>query len=299
MSSKTVPLLSVVIPAWQSHATIAGCLKALAGQSFQDFETIVVDSSPGEETERIVTEGFPQVRFEHSRQRLLPHAARNRGAELAQGRLLVFTDPDCYARPDWLERLLEAYRRTRGTVVGALACHGPGWREQGLHLCKFSKWLPAGDLRPVDMSPTANMLISRDDFLEAGGFPGEQMLGDVVLSWTLQDGGRRLWLSPDAVVAHHHTQSFREFLTERLVRGKMYGHLRSPRLRKRRGAFTVYLLATILPVRLTRILGLVAGHAVRARQGGLFLATLPIVAAGHAAALAGEAAAYLRPAPER
>jgi GT2 family glycosyltransferase len=292
-----MPRVSVVIPAWRSHATIAGCLEALAGQSFRDFETIVVDSSPGDETGRIVREGFPAVRFERSPRRLLPHAARNRGAELARGELLVFTDPDCYARPDWLERLLEARRRTGGTVVGALACHGRRWRDQGLHLCKFSKWLPAGALRPVDMSPTANMLISREDFTKAGGFPGEQMLGDVVLSWALQDHGRTLWLAPDAVVAHHHTQSFRDFLAERLTRGRMYGDLRTVRLRERRGALAFYLLVTVLPVRLPRILGLVAGHAMRARQGRLFLATLPIVAAGHAAALAGEAAAYLRLSP--
>lgn len=289
-----MPLVSVVIPAWGSQSTIAGCLKALAGQSFQDFETIVIDSSPGDEAERIVREGFPEVRFERSPRRLLPHAARNRGAELARGGLLVFTDPDCYARPDWLERLVAAHRRTGGAVVGALACHGRRWRDQGLHLCKFSKWLPAGNLRPVDMSPTANMLISREDFAAAGGFPGEQMLGDVVLSWMLRDRGRTLWLAPDAVVAHHHTQSFGDFLTERLTRGRMYGELRSARLRDRPGVLLLYLVTAILPIRLPRILGLVAGHAVRARQGRLFIATLPIVTAGHAAALAGEAAAYLR-----
>lgn len=53
-------------------------------------------------------------------------------------------------------------------------------------------------------------------------------------------------------------------------------------------------MASLLPVRLPRILALVALHAARAGWTGRLLATLPVVAAGHAATLAGESAAYLR-----
>ncbi len=39
------PRLSVVIPSYRSEATIASCLDALAHQTFDDFEAIVVDST--------------------------------------------------------------------------------------------------------------------------------------------------------------------------------------------------------------------------------------------------------------
>src|SRR5688572_1234839 len=104
-----MPRVSVIIPAYNSQATIAATLEALRRQAFEDFEAIVVDSSPGEETARLVADRFPEVRFQRSRQRLLPHGARNRGVEMAAGELLVFTDPDCVPAPDWLASLVSAH----------------------------------------------------------------------------------------------------------------------------------------------------------------------------------------------
>ena len=301
MDDASRPAVSVVIPAYRSHETLAGCLEALSRQTFRDFEVIVVDSSPqviSGIAERIVRERFPWVRFEASAGRLLPHAARNRGVELARGEILVFTDPDVYARADWLERLVAAHRATGEPVVGALACHGPRWLDQGIHLCKFSKWLPGGRPREVDMSPTANMLISRRQFAAAGEFPGHEFLGDVTFSRGLRERGRRLGFEPGAVVEHHHLQSFAGFLRERFTRGRMYGDLRLGWLGRRgdgrRGAALAWLTVTVLPIRLARILALVGLHTWRGGRTGRYLSTLPVVAAGHAASLAGEAAAYAR-----
>jgi len=287
-----VPSLSVIIPAYESAATIAGCLEALARQTCQDFETIVVDSSPEKTTEDLVTARFPWVRFHHSPSRLLPHAARNLGVSMAQSPLLLFTDPDVYPHPDWLERMVAAHQKTGNVIVGAIACHGHRWRDQGIHLCKFSKWLPGGPVRRVDMGPTANLLLSRADFAAAGGLPGEEMLGDVSLSWRLWDTGRALRFEPAAIVEHHHLHTVRSFLIERYTRGKLYGRLRAERTGRKRVTALIYLLATILPVRLPRILALVAGQATRAGQTGRFLATLPLIVLGHSASLAGEAVAW-------
>jgi len=286
--------VSVIVPAYESAQTIAGCLEALAHQTFQDFETIVVDSSPDSATADLVAARFPWVRLERSPRRLLPHAARNHGVAMARGEILVFSDPDVYAHPDWLERLVKTHRETGSVVVGAIACHGRRWRDQGIHLCKFSKWLPGGPPRTVDMGPTANLLLTRADFLAAGGFPSEEMLGDVSLSWSLRENGQTLRFAPDAVVEHHHLQTVRSFLGERYTRGVMYGALRARRPDWGRGTVAVYLLASLLPVRLPRILALVAGQSARAGQAGRFAATLPLIALGHAASLAGEAVAYLR-----
>ncbi len=294
METVTRPVLSIVIPAYNSHDTLAGCLESLERQSFRDFEVVIVDSGPDATSQRIAAERFPWVRFERSPRRLLPHAARNRGVELARAELLVFTDPDCYAHPDWLERLLAMHQETGGVVVGALACHGGRWTDQGIHLCKFSKWLPGGRPRTVDMSPTANMLLSRRDFQVAGGLPGEEMLGDVTLSRALRGGGRELRFAPGAVVDHHHIQTVKDFLRERYKRGKMFGDLRCGWMGGRRSTILGYLLVTLLPIRLARITTLVGTHAWRAGQMGRFLTTLPLMLAGHGASLAGEAAAYLR-----
>ena len=284
------PRVSVVIPAYRSHATIARCLRSLEAQKFRDFETIVVDSSPDEQTAEMVR-GFPWVRFCRSTSRLLPHAARNQGVSLARAELLVFTDPDIYPPPDWLARLVAAYESHGGVVVGAFDCHGDELRDRAMHLCKFSKWLPYGERRPVDMSPTGNMLLRRDAFDAAGGLPGDLFLGDVTLSRALLERGVPLIFEPGAVVEHHHEETLGPFLRSRFVRGIWYGQMRSEWTG--RPALLGYLAATVLPVRLTRIAVLMAMHAGKGPWSRWVL-PYPIALLGHVVSLAGEAVAYSR-----
>jgi glycosyltransferase involved in cell wall biosynthesis len=288
--------VSVVLPAYRSQATVAGCLEALGrqelGQPGWQFEVIVVDSSPDGETAREVAP-FADVTLIRSPERLLPHAARNLGAGRATGDLLVFIDPDVYPHPDWLSRLVASHQREGHVVVGALACHGRRFLDQGIHLCKFSKWLPGGAPHAVDMSPTANMAIDRRTFEAVGGFDGDEFLGDALLSWELARRGVVLWFEPRAVVDHHHLSSLRGFLRERRERGVQFGEIRSRWQRHGRGRSLLYLAVSVLPVRIVRIAWRVAVHCRRAGRLGTFALTWPIVLAGHGASLLGEARAYL------
>lgn len=288
------PRVSVVVSAYLSHQTIGGCLEALRRQDTRDFEVVVVDSSPDEATARMVRDGFPEARLVRFSRRLLPHAARNLGVARSRGELLAFLDPDVYPGPGWLRELVSAYEETGHPVVGSLACHGRRWLDVGIHLCKFSKWLPGGDPRPVDMSPTANMLIDRGTFDATGGFDGDLMLGDALFSWRLLDRGETLWFTPRAEAAHHHLATPRAFLRERLERGRMFGELRADWEGLGRAGSLLYLAVSVLPIRWLRIAWLVAGHC---RDGGelrRLLATLPVVLLGHGASLLGESSAHLR-----
>jgi GT2 family glycosyltransferase len=284
-----------VVPVYQSERTLSRCLAALSRQTRRDFETILVDSSPGGECEKVVSAvgaAVPGLRFTHAPRRLLPQEAREVGVAMARAPLLLFTDPDCYAEPSWLERLLAAHHATGGPVVGALGCHGRRWLDFGVHLCKFSKWLPAGERRAVDMGPTAALLIPRRLFERAGGFGGERLLGDTVLSWTLRRNGETIWFEPRAVANHHHLQTWSSFVAERYRRGKLFARLRLEWLRAGRPTALGYLLASVLPVRLATNLAHTVRHAARAGMVGTLALRMPIVAVGHGASLAGEAVAY-------
>ena len=98
-----MPRVSVILPAYRSEVTVAGCLAALRAQSFTDFEVVLVDSGPGGGSAAIAARDFPEVRCVVSATRMLPHAARNLDVTLGTGDLFAFSDPDTYARPDWLE----------------------------------------------------------------------------------------------------------------------------------------------------------------------------------------------------
>ncbi len=222
----------------------------------------------------------------------MPHAARNEGVRRATAQVLVFTDPDIYAHPDWLEWMVRAHEETGEAIVGAIACAGRRWHDRGIHITKFSKWLPGGERREVDMGPTASLLVPRTDFNAAGGFSGDLILGDVEFSSALRARGRALLFEPRAVVEHHHTQSLRGFVVERWTRGVMYGELRAARRGDDRLELLGWFLVTVLPVRFVRNAGLVVSQCARASRLGELAVTFPIVAAGYTASLAGEALAY-------
>ncbi len=296
-------VVSVVLALYRSEATLGRCLEALNRQSYRDFEVIAVDSAPDGACAPIVA-AFAnrlRVRYIHSPVRLLPQEARNAGAQVATGRVLVFSDPDCYAAADWLERLLAAHEATAHPIVGALACHGDRALDRAVHLTKFSKWLPAGAARPVDMAPTANFLCARALFMRHGGFSGDGMLGDTSFSWQLRATGSTLWFEPKAVVHHHHLDTLRTLVRERFRRGKLFARVRmdwlaeAPGRQRWKSAF--FLATSVLPIRLASNLWHVGRHTARARslrRWWDFFSGLPVVALGMQATLLGESAIYAR-----
>jgi GT2 family glycosyltransferase len=286
------PSVSVVIPAYHSDEWIQGCLQALGRQTFRDFEVIVVNSSPGDDTAAIAR-GSDRTYVE-SPERLLPHAARNRGVEEAGGDLIVFTDPDCCPRPDWLERLLAAHRAGHPVVVGSMGLADPAadTRACGVHLCKFSWLLEGLEPGPRWIGPTANVAYARDVWRAVGPFNGSMFAGDALLSWRAAAAGATPWFEPGARVDHHHGENARDLWRQRLRRGREFGAVRARHEDWSRGhaAGRAVLGPCLAAVPLVR-----AGRdSWRAGWGRSFVATLPMQAVGQIAWSLGEAQAHAR-----
>ena len=99
---------SVIIPAFNAAATLAGCLESIRSQPFQDCQVLIVDDGSCDETGKIATEyagrdpRFRLITTSHAG----TGAARNRGLEQAQGEYVLYLDADdCWRCPDLLERL--------------------------------------------------------------------------------------------------------------------------------------------------------------------------------------------------
>lgn len=290
------PRASILVPVYRSEETLRAFLEALERQTVQDFETIAVDSSPGDACMRILAR-FPRVRAIRSAGRLWPHQARTRGVAESRAPWLVFTDPDVVPAPDWLERML-ATAEAGDPVVGALGCVGDRWLDRAVHLCKFSKWLPGRPASEVDMGPTANVAVARADFETVEGFGSERLLGDVELSRRLRGLGRTLRFASGAVVDHHHTHTFGSFLKERFVRGIDAGRYRSAHETGARH-WAVLIGSLLMPVRCASNLVHCARHAAEAGWMRSYVLGFPVVALGFAGSVLGEAVGLVMgPAPE-
>ena len=292
-SDPRAPGVSVIIPSYESHPTARATLASLRAQKYRDFEVILIDSSHGNHVAAIAAD-FPEVRYQHTTQRLLPHQARNVGIGLARYDVLLFTDPDIIAAPDWIEKIVAAYRASSMPIAGAVASVQQNWLGLGIHFAKFDLWLPNGAPRTVPVAASVNFLCPRASMDDAGGFDGREMIGDTLLSWALIRRGATLQFAPDAIVFHDHRSTFAQLLRERFVRGSDFARLRAG-LGNWDGLRTgAVFLASILPLRLVKLMG--RTFAACARAGCLFdfIRTFPVVLAGHSAWLAGEAKAYGR-----
>lgn len=115
--------LSVIIPTFNRQAVLERCLRALQAQTYPDFEVLVVDGG-NDGTRQMVAQDFPAVRYLRD-PRSGPSAARNMGVEHASGDVVVFTDDDCLAPPDWLARLADGYVRHPDVHGVAGKCEPP------------------------------------------------------------------------------------------------------------------------------------------------------------------------------
>jgi len=111
-----VPLVSVIIPFFEHHATLPNCLTALCHQTYPAscYEVIVIDNSVEDDT--LDLSGFPTVRL-HREPKPGSYAARNKGISVASGQILAFTDADCVPHPDWIEKGVARLACLQGPAV--------------------------------------------------------------------------------------------------------------------------------------------------------------------------------------
>ena len=115
------PLVSVIIPAFNSARTIARAIDSVAAQRYERWEIVVVNDGSTDAT-REVAQGYPQVRLLDLEGNQGPSAARNAGIRAAKGEFIAFLDADDEWLPEKLERQVEVLLQQPRT--GIIACEG-------------------------------------------------------------------------------------------------------------------------------------------------------------------------------
>lgn len=217
------PVLSVIVPCYNSERTIRPCLQALlAQQTGVEFEIVVVDSS-ADGTARIVETEFRSVRLIKLPERTFAGSARNIGIAATQAPYCLMIDSDCVAAPDLIDRAMARHREDQYAAVGGSLANGTPGSISGTigYLIEFKEFMPTAHLRLVTSVPTANVVYRREALERYGGFDKEMRLAeDIFLHWQMFQAGDRILFDPELRVTHLNKTGWRQILKYQLELGQ-------------------------------------------------------------------------------
>lgn len=127
------PAVSVIVVAYNEEARVRKCLQSLRGQTWRDFEVVVVDNASTDKTGEIVRSEFPEFNHALQERNLGFSEGTNAGYRLARGPIIAFLNADAWVPANWLEDLvrplLEGDRPKLGCTHSPILNEGPGYQE--------------------------------------------------------------------------------------------------------------------------------------------------------------------------
>ncbi len=129
------PLVSVIIPVWNTGTSVCNMTDAILGQSFRDFELILVDDGSTDNTLSVLR----KIEKVDSRVRVFtkpnggPSSARNLGLEKAGGKYIQFYDADDSITPHSLKICTDAILASKSDIVVS------GWQ---IYTVRNNKYTP-------------------------------------------------------------------------------------------------------------------------------------------------------------
>lgn len=238
--------ISVVIPTYNRPLQLAACLGALAESNHprEDFEVVVVDDGGAARLAEVIEEWEEDIQIRLSRQdRSGPAAARNRGAALAGGELLVFTDDDCLPEPDWLPALSRHAEARPSHLIGGSTVNvlvDNPFSSASQHLVSYLyEYSARRDGSPgwSGFYTSNNLAVPVEGFAQIGGFDARFPLAagedrDFCDRWAAQN--LPMAFAPDARIRHAHPLGLASFVRQHWNYGRGAFHFHESR--SRRGA---------------------------------------------------------------
>ncbi|MBU9889135.1 MAG: glycosyltransferase family 2 protein [Candidatus Omnitrophica bacterium] len=219
---------SIIVPVHNGRDTLERCVESIRkSASLSSYELIIVDDASTDGTSELAARlGARVIRSEKQRG---PGAARNRGAGLAQGSLLVFVDADVLVQTDTLRRIEDLMRNEKGIAVVSCgfdpACEMTDALSRYKHLYMAHSF--QGQPRDVYWAFSATMAVRASVFREVGGFDEEwRVLEDEMLGRKISQKGYRVTFQGQLRVRHLRRYAFSDFSREEVRRSRALGRIR-------------------------------------------------------------------------
>jgi GT2 family glycosyltransferase len=225
-----LPQTSIIMANWNGRCWLEQCLPTLFGQSYRDFELIIIDNGSTDNSVAWLQQNWPQAQLlVHSLNRGFA-AANNDGIRVAQGQYIVTLNNDTQLEPDWLEELVAAADNAN---VGMVASQIVRWHDTnlldstGITVDWGGTAWNRGWGQPVGATiysdevfgPNGAAALYRRAMLDEIGLFDEDFFAyyeDVDLAWRAQNAGWRCRYSPAAQLRHHHSATGARFPDRKL-----------------------------------------------------------------------------------
>jgi glycosyltransferase involved in cell wall biosynthesis len=235
-----VPLVSVVMPSYNSADTIEASLRSVIAQTYPAIEIIVVDDGSRDETVarvRAMSCTRPLRVVAEGRNQGAPRA-RNRGAQLASGQFLAFLDSDDTWSPDKLAQQVKALLAAPEAVLcyTQIRHHDHLGREIYTSEYKRTGALAADLLTRNVVGSTSSVMIRKQAFFQVGGFdPDFAACQDWDLWVRLADVGVFTCCAAPLTQLMHHRGTRISNNGRRRLKGYLQFYRRHVRPRRRQG----------------------------------------------------------------
>jgi glycosyltransferase involved in cell wall biosynthesis len=201
-----VPLLSVIVPVYNSARELDQCLAALAASDFSDREVIVVDDGSTDPVAALAGKhGFKCFRIEGPKG---PASARNAGARAARGQYVVFIDADVRVHADTLARFARTFE-VKSEIAAAIGSYDncppePNFISQYKNL--FHHYVHQRNAGQATTFWSGCGAMRRELFLSFGGFDEQRYrrpaIEDIELGTWLTAAGHLIVLDDTIKVTH-------------------------------------------------------------------------------------------------
>lgn len=288
------PWLTVVIIVGPHRERSAAALASVLSQSIANHLEVVLIDCADAATAPLPGSDHPAVRVHHPPEGSHFGIARAIATALARAPVVAFLEEHTRALPGWAEALVHAHRGPWAGVGYEVHNGNPGSGRSDINaLLSYGLFEPPLERGESRLLSGHNCSYKRDVLLSFGDRLADLLLVDTVLQKVLVDSGHRLFLEPDAKIAHRNEVSASSTTRGYLAFHRAFGAARAREgnwSRLRRAAYV--LLAPAIPLYYIAHFGRTLVRR-RSPHFGLFVRNLPYVYYVQLVAALGQAAGLL------
>lgn len=183
------PMFSVIIPCYNQAVFLSDALESVLGQSYRNWEAIVVNDGSPDGTETIAR-GYmrkdTRIKYVYKENGGLS-SARNKGIAMALGEFILPLDADDVIQPEYMERAMDAFEKS--PQLRLVYCQGIFFgKDTGL----WELWYKGYERLLLDNSIFCSAFFRKVDWTRIGGYDENMRRGHE--DWEffirlLKDGG--------------------------------------------------------------------------------------------------------------